>query len=90
MPTTPRIDPKLDRLTWRDRTGRRGEDLRRVFAWLESADPTVWWDPITIARSLGVPRRRVEGAAETLVGEFALERAMTAPARARRYRLISW
>jgi hypothetical protein len=90
MPTTPRIDPELDRRTWRDRTGRRGEDLRRVFGWLEAADPAVWWDPKTVGRALGVSRRRVEAAAEVLVGELALERAITAPARARRYRVLTW
>lgn len=88
MPALPRIDPKLDRRTWRDRRGRRGDDLRTVFAWLEGAEPTVWWDPATIARSLGAPRRRVQGAVDALVAEFAVERVVDSGHRC--YRLICW
>jgi hypothetical protein len=88
MPALPRIDPKLDTRTWRDRRGRRGEDLRTVFGWLERAEPALWWDPATIARALGVPRRRVQGAVEALVTELAVER-MVRPS-GRRYRAICW
>jgi hypothetical protein len=83
----PHIDPKLDRRTWRDLTGRRGEDLRRVFTWLEACDPTLWWEPAVIARQVGLSRRRVLGATERLVREFAVERGI---GTSRRYRIITW
>jgi hypothetical protein len=85
----PRIDPALDRWTWRDRRGRRGDDLRRVFAWLERRDDAqTWWDAVTIADEVGLPLRRAISAVNALVREYAVERSVRLGTW--RYRIITW